>query len=551
MGVGVRVGIGSGRPIRPPPGLAADHVLLRENESEMNDYLSEERRILSPSDFSPKRVSFQEWVNSTSSSSGHFFDHSKLAEGEVLLFRTKKNKYRAIPVMRSSPSGISSKFSDALTFKEWLRKTSPEEKAIRISVKTTDVVRPVLQHLYAAKEDFTAPVIVHANTFPSRHSSEKPVDPIIFIETTQKLLPEATISLGWTPSSDYAVLNRLDWSRAFKLMSYISNLHQPVMLTMDLNDALHSLDQLEWLLGISDPEVFVLVKADSTSFMDSEEFLSKMSMIPEGDKILFDVDDSWKRKLRYLPESSKKKKKRSVISEKWTNLVFPNSHSMLSTSVVSKSGIAFLGWPNALLLSDSEQTAYPSKQVITGKVMFLPKRQLRHVKPERDSGIIFQFFDKDKMSIDSSEVDDSIKVLIGYDGQISIENKLRKMDPIYHSSSSGKLPKSSCYDFRILDKGWRIDTEVSTTPCKGLKDPVKIRKPSNLESKELEEENFTVYSTFLTLDTPVSKTRKLRSVAIGKSGDGAIDFLLQELEHSSSITVSISLLLLLPLFRLL
>ena len=104
--------------------------------------------------------------------------------------------------------------------------------AIRVSVKTTDVVRPVLQHLYAAKEDFTAPVIVHANTFASKHSSEKPVDPIIFIDTIQKLLPEATISLGWTPSSDYASLNRMDWSRAFKLMSYISDLKQPVMLTM-------------------------------------------------------------------------------------------------------------------------------------------------------------------------------------------------------------------------------------------------------------------------------------------------------------------------------
>ena len=150
------------------------------------------------------------------------------------------------------------------------------------------------------------------------------------------------------------------------------------------------------------------------------------------------------------------------------------------------------------------------------------------------------------MSIDSAEVDDSIRILIGYDGQISIENKLRKMDQLYHSSSSGKLPKSPCYEFRILDKGWRIDTEVSTASCRGLEDPIKTKKFSTIESGEPEEENPTVYKTFLTLDTPVSKSRKLRSVAIGKSGDGAIDFLLQELEHSSSITVSISLLLLLP-----
>ena len=178
--------------------------------------------------------------------------------------------------------------------------------------------------------------------------------------------------------------------------------------------------------------------------------------------------------------------------------------------------------------------------------MFLPKRQIRNIKPERNSGLIFQFFDKDKMSIDSAEVDDSIKILINYDGQVSIENKLRKVDQMYHSSSSGKLPKSPCYEFRILDKGWRIDAEVSTTACRGLEDPIKPKKFSSIESKESEDDNFAVYKTFLTLDTPVSKSRKLRSVAIGKSGDGVIDFLLQELEHSSSITVSISLLLLLP-----
>uniref|UniRef100_A0AC34QHK8 Uncharacterized protein n=1 Tax=Panagrolaimus sp. JU765 TaxID=591449 RepID=A0AC34QHK8_9BILA len=183
------------------------------------DY-SEEKRIPNPGDFLPKRISFSEWVNSTSkSSNARFFDHSSLAEGEVLLFRTKKNKNRAIPVMRSSPSGVASKFSDALTFKEWLRRTSPGEKAIRITVRSTDVVRPVLQHLYAARQDFTTPVIVHANTFSSKQSSEKPVDPIIFIENVQKLLPESTVSLGWTPSSDYAAVNRLDWSKTFKLMS--------------------------------------------------------------------------------------------------------------------------------------------------------------------------------------------------------------------------------------------------------------------------------------------------------------------------------------------
>lgn len=60
-----------------------------------------------------------------------FLNHSSFVEGEVLLFRTKKSRYRAIPVMKTSFES-SSKFSDALTFKEfirsWLQRVSGQEK---------------------------------------------------------------------------------------------------------------------------------------------------------------------------------------------------------------------------------------------------------------------------------------------------------------------------------------------------------------------------------------------------------------------------------------
>lgn len=34
-----------------------------------------------------------------------------------------------------------------------------------MSVRTTEVVRPVLQHLYASINNFKSPIIIHANTF--------------------------------------------------------------------------------------------------------------------------------------------------------------------------------------------------------------------------------------------------------------------------------------------------------------------------------------------------------------------------------------------------
>lgn len=56
-----------------------------------------------------------------------FLNRSSFAEGEVLLFRTKKSRYRAIPVMKTSFAS-SSKFSDALTFKEWIKRVHTQDK---------------------------------------------------------------------------------------------------------------------------------------------------------------------------------------------------------------------------------------------------------------------------------------------------------------------------------------------------------------------------------------------------------------------------------------
>ena len=57
---------------------------------------------------------------------GVFLNHSSYAEGEVLLFRTKKSRHRAIPVM--SANYQTSKFSDSITFKEWLKKVYAQDK---------------------------------------------------------------------------------------------------------------------------------------------------------------------------------------------------------------------------------------------------------------------------------------------------------------------------------------------------------------------------------------------------------------------------------------
>lgn len=76
---------------------------------------------------------------------------------------------------------------------------------------------------------------------------------------------------------------------------------------------------------------------------------------------------------------------------------------------------------------------------------------------------------------------------------MSIENHLEDA-VLYHESTSGQLPKASCYKFDVTDKGWRVEMDIWTEPCK-----------STDESHSAHPK----YRTFLQLDTPITRLATL------------------------------------------
>ncbi|KAI6186838.1 hypothetical protein M3Y98_00176700 [Aphelenchoides besseyi] len=504
----------------------------------------------------PRGIHFGKWINQTQSKSGMFLNHSSYTEGEVLLFKTKKNRYRAIPVMGHVDGTKLSKFNDALTFKEWLVKVYTQEKAVKVSVRTTDVVRPVMLHLHASRDRFRAPIIIHADTFESDNSIERAVDPAVFIDTAKKLLPEAIISIGWTNSLDHSAINKLDWTQTFRLIEYVYDLQQPLILNMRLNDAIHSSEQLEWLLEIEKPSIYLVVKGEVTDFVDKWQPLSSLTALATEHKLLFDVDDTWRLRLGQV--GTMKKGKRSVEPESWHNLAFPNPFAMLSTSIVSTNGVAFVGWPNSLLISNKRSSSFPSTQRITGRIRFLSKRQIRDISPAKRSGLLVHLFEIDPSRLNSPTIPNSIRIFIGYDGRVTIENRepatsrkqrrrtsnasanvtkdLYSVDTAKHlrkevrrerfEKATAQLPAWPCYSFDIVDRIWRVELEVWSEKCEDA-----VARFGTDSSTDF---NPPPYHTFLQLETPVSSSRQSRHVAIGKSGDGAIDFLVQELRHSES-----------------
>ncbi|CAI4231598.1 unnamed protein product [Auanema sp. JU1783] len=468
-----------------------------------------------------------------------FLNKSMMIEGDVFLQSHRRPRHRAIPVMRAN-----ARMADRITFKEWLREVATLRKAIKINFRSTEVVRPVLQYLYASQADPTSPgleypVILHANVFRAPRSLEMPVDPSTFVEKTSKLFPDATLSLGWTKQTNYSSLEqkfkKITWHQLFDILEYIDKLDQPVMLSVRLSVAANSKYQLLWLLGI-DQSVSLLIWSDSEDEVLHWNEIADLRRQATKNRVLYDLTPMHRAILENITTETIKTVPSFSLSD-WHPVTFASSSSdMLSTVVRSDHGPAFLGHPSTILLSQLAPPSFPSQQIISGKVHFLMKRVSRHTHVEHKSGLVIYLMDK-VHDIESPIIKNSLQVFIGYDGRVIIENSMKNHKKFYESKSVGQLPRAECYDFNVVDRGYSVVAELSTAHC---------RSHSARHRRHLRKE-----VTRIELDTPFKRDRPLRSVVISKTGDGAVDFLLEELHHSSISRISFIFILFLYILRLL
>ncbi|CAJ0588059.1 unnamed protein product [Cylicocyclus nassatus] len=448
-----------------------------------------------------------------------FLNKSMLIEGDVFLQTARRPRHRAIPVMRAD-----ARTADRITFKEWLREVANLKKAIKINFRSTEVVRPVLQYLYATQADPLAPelkypVILHANVFRSPRSVENIVDPSSFVERARRLFPDATLSLGWTKQSNFSMLNPkhkvLTWRQLFHILEYIARLEQPVMLSVRLSVATNSKEQLLWLLGM-DKAISLLIWSDSDDEVVDWASVAEIRRIATKNRVLYDLEPHHREIIQQIPNHpSEAQGEPSFSLSSWRAVEFATSQDVLSTVVRSKNGAVFLGHPAALLLSQTPPPLFPSSQRVEGKVHFLSKAVKGEVEVDENTGLVIYLLDK-VVEIESPELKDVLKVFIGHDGRIAIENK-DNIQPYYDTKSVGQLPLSDCYAFAVTDKGWRVVADVWTTSCG--------KKQSKRRKRDV---------VRIELDTPFLNQRSLRNVVVAKSGDGVVDFLLEELHHSSA-----------------
>lgn len=142
-----------------------------------------------------------------------------------------------------------------------------------------------------------------------------------------------------------------------RLNEAISSIEQIGMHFFSTIDVLYSnylFILLEFLLGMDQPSIYLVLTGELIDTVDSEQLeamnlqLQRLAMLnlPNRYKVLFDVDNDWKIRFERLRIANKqgRKEKRSVEPERWLNLIFPTSYLFPSTAVISSQGVAVLGW---------------------------------------------------------------------------------------------------------------------------------------------------------------------------------------------------------------
>lgn len=431
-----------------------------------------------------------------------------IIEGDVLLYQQRKHRNRAIPLM-SAPL----KVAHRITFKEWLKEAAKLRKVIKINVRSTATIRPVLQYLFASSDQITSPVVLHANVFRTPMSKEAPVDAIEFIDGVKKYFPEATLSIGWTNSNvSELTIPQIDigWRELFQVLALIKDVEQPLMLAVRLSSAARSSEQIGFILGVR-PTISALVWSDDTDVVNDWSEIISLRSGPYSKRLVFDLQAKHRSVLKLLPyviDTGESKFDRN----KWSFVEFPPASAESSGAVLSDEGIAYLGWPTAFLISLQQPPIFPDLQRVTAKLIFVKRK--RNIDDDwlKHSGFALYLLEK-VFDLQTPEITSGIKVFVGYSGRISIENRGMKYNH-YNMKAAGQVRSGGdCYDMELTDKGWQVELKVTGNNCRGEQ----IASP-----------------TTITLETPLPKTKHLRNIIVSKTGDSDLDLVVRDLTHDSS-----------------
>ena len=191
------------------------------------------------------------------------------------------------PIMAHIPATDSN-----LTLKEFLAQTLFSSRGIKLDFKTIEVIEPFLKILLnmTTGMNIKIPILVNADILDGpcyTPSKCNPVNARQFLDLTKRYAPNSILSIGWRTQFNAAY--HYNWSFVIPMGQLLVDVSQPVTFPIRYSLVGRSLEQLEWLMDLS--ETFTLTFGSSTSDEVKPKDLAflRLDMIPDRRRIYYDI----------------------------------------------------------------------------------------------------------------------------------------------------------------------------------------------------------------------------------------------------------------------
>ena len=195
-----------------------------------------------------------------------------------------------MPIMAHPPDTESD-----LSLEQYLKETIGTTKGIKLDFKSTAAIEPSLKILFdiTSGQAVRNPVWFNADVLPGpchkdTECNDSVIDPQVFLSLCAKYYPSAVLSVGWTTGKHiFMEKDRYEWHFVKPMKDLLSNVSQLVTFPIRANMIGNSMEQIIWLLGLSDQYTLTIW---STNFDEPnmEELMSLRNKIDKS-RIFYDI----------------------------------------------------------------------------------------------------------------------------------------------------------------------------------------------------------------------------------------------------------------------
>ena len=386
-------------------------------------------------------------------------DTYMMLEADVL---TKHNLPNGEPIMAHPPATESN-----LTLAKFLEQTLYSSKGIKLDFKTMEAVEPSLKLLLNMTNGrkIKIPIWINADILPGpcyTPSECKPVDAYRFLNLCLRYVPNFTLSIGWV--TQFNPTYYYNWSSVIPMGQLLVNTTQPVTFPIRYSLIARSLDQLEWLMDLSETYTMTVWSSETDEVNPKTLAALRMDLITDRRRIYYDLpSDQMKNFLKELKTYEKKETDQllHVIKVNWQGFAPVGCKSVL----IGQSSIMFTehgGWAS----TDKDNnplnlrvTHYTKHIILRTTVLFIDENQIG-ISQNISFILHVPSIAKNKESFDPSS---GTQAILQSNGNFSLTTPSGAV-------SSASVSPSNTYEIMLTDVGdGRVIFEVKALGVEGNK----------------------------------------------------------------------------------